>query len=122
MQRGRQVAQRAERRSVIARYEEGKKIKIMVPLPGHPKHEPEGRVNLYYVDEVLVFSENIYPPASADYVHPSDALMATLALAIGATTGFDGIPAERPTHRISEDSKRYNAALRERNKGRPDFE
>lgn len=118
MQKGALVAQRAERLDILDRYTRSRKVGVMVALLGHAlyKDTPGSQINLFYVGDVMVFSEDI----NSD-VYPSPALMATLALAIGATSGFDGIPAPAPTHRVSEEAKRYNAELRARNQGRPDF-
>lgn len=117
-QKGALVAQRAERLALLDRYTRSRKVGVMVALQGHAlyKGTPGSQINLFYVGDVMVFSEDI----NSD-VYPSPALMATLALAIGATSGFNGIPAPEPTHRVSEEAKRYNAELRARNQGRPDF-
>lgn len=111
------MVQRAERLALLDRYVAGRKIRIMCTLPGNVLYEFGKNVDLFYVDDVLVFHEATNPES----VHPSDALMATLALAIGATNGFGGIPAVEPTHEVSEGGKRYNAELRARNAGRLDF-
>lgn len=87
MERGRTIAGRAKRESDLYRYVQGKKVKIMVALPGHPFYEPTGRVNLFYVDDVMIGHEQV---AGDEY--PSEGLMAVIAMAVGATVGFDGIP------------------------------
>lgn len=87
MERGRIIAGRAKRQSDLSRYIEGKKVKVMVALPGHPYYEPHGRVDIFYVDNVEIGHEN---QDSDEY--PSETVMAKIALAVGATVGFDGIP------------------------------
>lgn len=86
-ERGRIISERAKRQSDLSRYVEGKKVKVMVALAGHVKWEDRGRVNLFYVDDVFVGSQQ-----EADDDYPCEALMATIALAVGATVGFEGIP------------------------------
>lgn len=117
MSRGRVVVARAERLALLERYSRGGKINIMVALPGHEFYENHGRVNLFYVDKVLVAHQN-----NDEEDYPSEVVMATLALAIGATTGFEGIPATAPTHRVSQAAKDYNAALAATNRNRPDMQ
>lgn len=114
MSRGAQIAQRAERLTLLQRYKLGKRMQVMVALPGHPLYEHVGQVNMYDVDGVRVFHENVSNDA-----FPSDALMATLALAIAATTGLDGLPPVEPTHKVPD--RAYSAEMRARNAGRPDF-
>jgi hypothetical protein len=89
VERGRLVAARAQRASDLDRYVAGKKVKIMVALPGHPYYVAfaPARVNIFYVDGIDIGHENV---AADNY--PSEALMAKIALAVGATVGMDGIP------------------------------
>ena len=87
MERGRIIAERAKRQSDLSRYVEGKKVKVMVALPGHLHYEPHGRVNLFYVADAFLGHEN---EMTDDY--PSEGLMARIALAVAATVGFEGIP------------------------------
>lgn len=124
LERGRLIAGRAKRQSDLDRYVDGKKVKIMVALPGHPlyvdtkkdRQDRYGQTNLFYVDGVQIAHQN-----TADDDYPSEGVMAVIAMAVGATVGFDGIPEVRPTHHVSEESKSYAAALRAANKGRPDI-
>lgn len=87
MERGRHIAGRAKRQTDLARYIQGMKVKIMVAMPGHAFYENKGRVNLFYVDEVCVAHQN-----EMDDDYPSEGVMAVLALSVGATVGFEGIP------------------------------
>lgn len=121
--RGRVIAERAKRRSDLARYVEGGKVKIMVALPGHPHYDSDrdrqgaiGRMNLFLVDDVQIAHES----TTADE-YPSEAVMAGIALAVGATVGFEGIPDPQPTHAVSAAAKAYNARLAQANKNRTDF-
>lgn len=87
MERGRVIADRARRESDLNRLVEGKKVKVMVALPGHAYYEPHGRVNLFYVEKVLVAHQNLQED---DY--PNEVVMATIQLAVSATVGYDGVP------------------------------
>lgn len=123
MERGRVIADRARRLSDLERYVVAKKVKIMVALPGHPLHDTlydrstlRGHVNIFSVGGVQCCHEN-----TAEDEYPSERVMATIALAVGATVGFDNIPPPQPTHRVSADGKAYNARLREANKHREDM-
>lgn len=114
--RGRAMASRAERLALIERYGLAKKLKIMIALPGHTFYRAEGDVymQLFFVDEVMVAHANRNDP---DY--PSDALMATLALAIDAAAGgVRDLPPLPPTHHVSKEAKEYNQRLAEINRER----
>lgn len=87
MERGRVIADRARRESDLNRLVKGKKVKIMVALPGHAYYEPNGRVNLFFVEKVLVAHQNLQED---DY--PNEVVMATIQLAVSATVGYDGVP------------------------------
>lgn len=86
MQRGQQIAQRAQRESDLQRFIAAKKVKVMVALPGHALYERTGRVNLFEVDGVRVASQN---EQEDDY--PSVTVMAFIQMAVSATVGYDGI-------------------------------
>lgn len=116
LERGRQVAARAQRRALLERYEKAPGVKVMVSLPGHRYYEPRGQVNIYHVDGVEVAHEQV---ASDDF--PSDNLMAMLAMSIETTVGLAQVPATPPSHKISEETRAYHRQLRERNKGRSDI-
>jgi hypothetical protein len=118
MDRGRQIATAARRRSDLQRLVDAKKVKVMVALPGHPFYDRrEGQMNLFYVDGVQVASQN---DREADY--PSEFVMATLQLAVSATVGYDGVAPPVQTHRVSAEAKAYNAALKKANANRPDMQ
>ena len=92
IERGRVIAGRAKRHSDLDRYVAGKKISVMVALPGHALYEPKGRVNLFYLygktkDVALIAHQNII-----DDDYPSEAVMSAIALVVGATLGTEGIP------------------------------
>jgi hypothetical protein len=87
MERGRNIAERAKRHSDLHRLQEGKKVKVMVALPGHAYYEPTGRVNLFYVEDVQVAHQN---ELADDY--PSEPVMAMIQLAVSATVGYEGVP------------------------------
>lgn len=125
MRRGRVIAERARRRSDLDRYVKGGKVQVKVALPGHALYknthnrsgDTVGMVNLFYVDGVMVCHEN-----TAEDEYPSERVMATLALAVGATVGFEGIPDPEPTHKVSAEAKEYNRQLRARNIHRQDMQ
>lgn len=105
MERGRIIAERAKRQDDLDRYVAGKKVAIMVALPGHRHYDQTAaRVNIIYVDDVEIGHENI---AADDY--PSEALMAKIALAVGATIGFEGIPSNST---IDDETRRRRDAYR----------
>lgn len=93
--RGRQIAGRAKRESDLQRYIQGGKIRVMVALPGHEHYEDKGRVNLFYLNDgdadgtqPLLAHQNMM---ADDY--PSEVVVATIAMVVGATIGTEGIPA-----------------------------
>lgn len=87
MERGRIIGERRRRESDLHRLIEGKKVTVNVCLPGHVNYEPQGQVNIYYVEGVAVGHQNII-----DDDFPREALMATIQLAVSATVGYDGVP------------------------------
>jgi len=94
LERGRVIAGRAKRNSDLDRYVAGKKIKVMCAMPGHPLWENRGRVNLFYLNDgdadgtqPMLAHQNIM-----DDDYPSEAVMATIAMVVGATIGTEGIP------------------------------
>lgn len=93
MERGRIIAQRAKRHDDLRRLIAGKKVKVMVVLPGHPDYIPSGSVCRFYVDGVCVGHQN---EREDDY--PGELLMATIHLAISATVGYAGVPSFEPAH------------------------
>lgn len=105
MERGRRIAERAKRQSDLSRFIKGKKVRVMVAMPGHPCYEPQGRVNLFYVDDVLIGHEN---EMSDEY--PSETLMAKIQLSVGATVGYDGIPSATT---IDEDTRHRRNVYRD---------
>jgi hypothetical protein len=107
MERGRQIAGRAKRSDDLDRYVAGGKV--VRQFARHYHHRP--CVVNFEVAGVCV-ADGVDTTAD-DY--PSEYLMATLALAIGATVGFDGIPGGpdsgiEPAERMRRDE--YNMRLR----------
>lgn len=87
IERGRIIGERKKRESDLTRLVEGKKVKIMCALHGHAYYEPHGCVNIFYVEGVDIGHQNI---VEDDY--PSEAVMAVIGLAVGATVGYEGVP------------------------------
>lgn len=87
MERGRQIAERARRADDLSRYKACCKVGVMNALKGHAYWHPQGCVDIFYVDGVEVAHQN-----EIDDDFPSETVMATIALAVGATVGFEGIP------------------------------
>lgn len=81
------IGARKLRQVDLARLAGGGKVKISVALYGHEDYEPTGRVNLFYVAGVRVAKQNTF-----DDDYPSEGVMATLLLAVGATVGLDNLP------------------------------
>lgn len=104
LERGRIIAQRAQRQRDLTRYEKGGKVKVMVAMNGHENYEPRGQVNLFYVAGVKVAHQNII-----DDDYPSEGVMAFIALAVGVTVGTEGIPP------VMDDSPDAAAARERRN-------
>lgn len=108
MERGRIIAQRKQRESDLSRLVEGKKVKIMVAMPGHAYWEDRGRVNLFYVDDVQIGHQN-----EMDDDYPSELIMATIQLAVSATVGYEGVPSATtidPDTRARRDEYRLRMA------------
>lgn len=108
MERGRIIAERRKRESDLSRLVEGKKVKIMVALPGHAYYETRGRVNIFKVEDVEVCHQN---EMADDY--PSEFTMAALQLAVSATVGYEGVPSAEtidPETRARRDEYRLRMA------------
>lgn len=100
------ISERATRQDHLARYVAGKKVKVMVAMSGHKFYQNHGRVNIFYVDGVVIGHAN---EDEDDY--PSEGLMATVALAVNATVGAEGIPSGQtisPEERARRDKYREN--------------
>lgn len=92
MERGRIIAGRAKRHSDLTRYMSAKKVQVVCASPGHPLYAPGpslGEVHLFYVNGVQIGHECTWQD---DY--PSEAIIAKIALCVGATVGFEGIKPE----------------------------
>lgn len=87
MERGRIIGERKKREDDLARLVQGKKVQIMVALPGHAYYQPKGRVNIFRVDGVEIAHQN-----EIDDDYPSEPVMAIIQLAVSATVGYDGVP------------------------------
>lgn len=98
LERGRIIAERARRSSELLRFKVGGKLKWDVALEGHPLYEPKGQVNLFIVDDVQVAHQNVM-----DDDYPSEAVYATVVMAINATVGTEGVPG--PDYELSDEEK-----------------
>lgn len=78
----------------------------MVALPGHQFYESHGRVNLFYVADVMIAHQNA---DEDDY--PSENVMAFIGLAVEANGGTGDVPPPDPTHHVSPQAKEYNRLM-----------
>lgn len=93
MERGRSIAERNIRSALLTRYIHSGKV-ISEPCTAGP------------IIRFRVYGEIVTSQDAFDDDYPSETVMATLALAIGATTGFDGIPAAPATINPEERRRR----------------
>ncbi len=82
----------------VERYVAGNKLKLMVALQGHAHYSPVGQVTLFEVDGVTCAHQNLL-----DDDYPSELVMASIALAVGATLGTEGIPG--PDYALTDEQK-----------------
>lgn len=77
-ERGRTIAQRAQRERDLNRYISGGKVQVEREIPSN---------TLFFVAGVQIASQSIL-----DDDYPSEGVMAIIGMAVNATVGTDGIP------------------------------
>jgi hypothetical protein len=101
LERGRIIAERKQRESDLSRLIKAKKVKF--EASNDPDHPP---TQVFYVAGVEVGRQNLI-----DDDYPSEAIMATILLAVHLTVGMEGVAPEEET---APEVRAYRNAYRDR--------